>query len=86
MCGCSTHQSGEAGKTVIPQAGNLTLKVDDMTCGHCADTIKTAVESALPGALANPDPATKLVTIAGTADLNSVKAAILAAGYTPSAA
>ena len=71
---------------VVPEAGGLTLRVEDMTCGHCAGTIKKAVEAALPGTQVDPDPATKLVVIRGTTDLPAVRAAIAAAGYTPSAA
>ncbi|WP_082145793.1 heavy-metal-associated domain-containing protein [Microvirga massiliensis] len=86
MCGCSTHRSQEAGRTGVPEAGGLTLRVEDMTCGHCAGTIRKAVEAALPGTQVDPDPATRLVTVRGPADLPAVRAAIAAAGYTPSAA
>jgi copper chaperone len=86
MCGCSTHQSGNAGETAIPKDSNLTLRVEDMTCGHCAGTIKKAVEAALPGTQVDADPASKLVSIRGTADLATVKAIVTDAGYTPSAA
>jgi copper chaperone len=86
MCECSTHRSGETTKAVVPEADGLTLRVEDMACGHCAGTIKKAVEAALPGTQADPDPAAKLLTVRGTTDLPAVSAAIAAAGYTPSAA
>ena len=86
MCGCSSHRSGEVTKTAMPNPGGLTLRVEDMTCGHCAGTIRKAVEAALPGTQVDPDPATKLVSVRGTADLPAVRAAIAAAGYTPSRA
>ena len=86
MCGCSTHQSGNAGQTALPKDGSLTLRVEDMTCGHCAGTIKKAVESNLPGTQVDADPASKLVSIRGTADLAAVKAIVTDAGYTPSEA
>ncbi|WP_246742625.1 heavy-metal-associated domain-containing protein [Microvirga splendida] len=86
MCGCSTHQSGNTGQTPMPKAGSLTLRVEDMTCGHCAGTIKNAVESSLPGTQVDADPASKLVSIRGTADLAAVKAVVAEAGYTPSEA
>ena len=86
MCGCSTHQTSSAGQTALPKAGNLTLRVEDMTCGHCAGTIKKAVESSLPGTQVDADPASKLVSICGTADLVAVKAIVAEAGYTPSEA
>lgn len=86
MCGCSTYQAGSAGQTAMPMDGSLTLRVEDMTCGHCADTIKKAVEAALPGTEVHADPASKLVSIRGTADLAAVKAIVAEAGYTPSEA
>ncbi len=86
MCGCSTHQAGNAGGTALPNDGILTLRVEDMTCGHCAGTIKKAVESTLPGTQVAADPASKLVSIRGTADLAAVKAIVAEAGYTPSEA
>ena len=86
MCGCSTHHSETTGKTAMPTNGSLTLRVDDMTCGHCAGTIKQAVEAAIPGTQVDADPATKLVSIQGTADLSAVKTIVTEAGYTPSVA
>jgi copper chaperone len=64
----------------------ITLKVEDMACGHCAGAITKAVEGAVPGARVAADPATKLVTVTGAADRAKVEAAISAAGYTPKAA
>jgi copper chaperone len=66
--------------------GSLTLRVEDMTCGQCAGTIKKAVESAMPGTQVDADPAAKLVSIRGTTDLAAVKAIVTDAGYTPSEA
>ena len=86
MCGCSTHQTGTAGQTTLLNEGSLTLRVEDMTCGHCAGTIKKAVESTLPGTQVDADPASKLVSIRGTTDLAAVRAIITSAGYTPSEA
>ncbi|PVE25707.1 hypothetical protein DC522_05175 [Microvirga sp. KLBC 81] len=53
-------------------AGGLTLRIEDMTCGHCAGTIKRAVESALPGIRVDADPASKPESVRGTADLSAV--------------
>ncbi|SCY64478.1 heavy-metal-associated domain-containing protein [Microvirga guangxiensis] len=86
MCGCSTHQTENAGQTTMPKDGSLTLRVEDMTCGHCAGTIKKAVEAALPGTQVDAEPASRLVSIRGTADLAAVKAIVTEAGYTPSEA
>jgi copper chaperone len=86
MCGCSTHQAGNTGQMTATMDGSLTLRVEDMTCGHCAGTIKKAVESTLPGTQVDADPASKLVSIRGTTDLAAVKAIVTNAGYTPSEA
>ena len=82
MCGCSTHQA-QSGTTAERDLNAVTLKVEDMTCGHCASTITKAVEAGLPGAQVQADPATKLVSIRGTHDLAKVEALIVGAGYTP---
>jgi copper chaperone len=82
MCGCSTHQP-ESGTTAKRDPNLLTLKVEDMTCGHCASTIIKAVEAGLPGARVQADPATKLVSIQGTRNLTKIEALIVGAGYTP---
>ena len=82
MCGCSTHQAQSSATTERdPMA--MTLKVEDMTCGHCASTITEAVEAGLPGARVHADPATKIVSVWGTRDLAKVEALIVSAGYTP---
>jgi copper chaperone len=73
MCGCSTHQTQET-------------QVEDMTCGHCAGTIKKAIETGLPGTQVDADPASKLVSVRGSTDLSSIKALVTEAGYTPTVA
>jgi len=82
MCGCSTHQA-QPGTNTERDPNAVTLKVEDMTCGHCASTITKAVEAGLPGARVQADPATKLVSIQGTQDLAKIEALIVGAGYTP---
>jgi copper chaperone len=82
MCGCSTHQA-QSGTTAERDPNAVTLRVEDMTCGHCASRITKAVEAGLPGAQVQADPATKLVSIRGTRDLAKVEALIVGAGYTP---
>jgi copper chaperone len=85
MCGCSTHQS-QASQAVERHPDTLTLRVEDMTCGHCAGTIKKAIETGLPGTSVEADPASKLVSVRGSTDLTSIKALVSEAGYTPTAA
>ena len=82
MCGCSTHQA-QSSTTTERDPTAVILKVEDMTCGHCASTITKAVEAGLPSARVQADPATKLVSIRGTQDVAKVEALIAAAGYTP---
>ena len=83
MCGCSTHQP-QSCTTTEPDPNAVTVKVEDMTCGHCAGTITKAIEANISGAQVHADPATKLVLVRGTADLLAIKDLIAAAGYTPS--
>jgi len=85
MCGCSAHQT-QATQTVDRDPTALTLRVEDMTCGHCAGTIKKAIETGLPGTSVEADPASKLVSVRGSTDLSSIKALVTEAGYTPTAA
>jgi copper chaperone len=85
MCGCSTHQS-QATQAAERHPAALILRVEDMTCGHCAGTIKKAVETGLPGTRVDADPASKLVSVLGSTDLTSIKALVAEAGYTPTAA
>ncbi|WP_227385654.1 heavy-metal-associated domain-containing protein [Microvirga rosea] len=82
MCGCSPHQS-QATPLVEHQADTLTLRVEDMTCHHCAGAIKKAIETGLPGTSVAADPISKLVAIRGSTDLRSIKALVTEAGYTP---
>ena len=67
----------------MSQASQITLRVPDMNCGHCAGTITQAVENGVPGARVVADPATKLVSVDGASVAGAVKALIKAAGYTP---
>jgi len=82
MCGCSNHTS-QPSQAAKPDPSALVLRVDDMACGHCADTIRKAIETRLPGTQVEADPASKLVSVRGSADLTSIKALVTEAGYTP---
>lgn len=85
MCGCSTPQT-QTTQAVERDPNALTLRVEDMTCGHCAGTIKKAIETGLPGTSVEADPASKLVSVRGSTDLSSIEALVSEAGYTPTAA
>lgn len=64
----------------------LSFRVEDMSCGHCAGTIKGAIEGSIPGARVEADPVRKLVSVSGATDRAQVAALIAEAGYTPEAA
>ncbi|RDI57159.1 heavy-metal-associated domain-containing protein [Microvirga subterranea] len=85
MCGCSIHQT-QTTQNFERDPSALTLRVEDMTCGHCAGTIKKAIETGLPGTSVDADPASKLVSVRGSTDLGAIKALVTEAGYTPTAA
>ena len=82
MCGCATHQNQKAtpSETVC---GAVTLKVEDMTCSHCASTIEKAITAALPGTMVDANPVSKLVSVHGSTDWDTIKAIVSGAGYTP---
>ena len=80
---CCQPRTQTAATTVAPPEGAISFQVDDMTCGHCAGTIKTAIESKLPGTSVDADPASKLVSVRGGADFSALKSIVTAAGYTP---
>ena len=84
MCSCQQHSTTTSATTPAP-GGAISFRVEDMTCGHCAGTIKQAVEGKVPGTSVSADPGSKLVSVEGSADVAAIRSAITAAGYTPSA-
>ncbi len=85
MCECSTYQSRPS-KAAERDPNALAIRVADMTCGQCAGTITEAIETGLPGAKVEADPASKIVSVHGATDLAAVEALVARAGYTPGAA
>ncbi|GAB4551692.1 MAG: hypothetical protein Tsb0014_45810 [Pleurocapsa sp.] len=63
---------------------SIKLKVPDMACGACAETITKAVLTVDPKASVKADTKTKQVMVETQANQSSIKDAIAAAGYTPS--
>ena len=59
----------------------LKLKVPDMTCGHCAQTVEKAVKSVDPTAEVKDDLALKTVSVHTTAPDERVSDVIRSAGY-----
>ncbi len=84
MCSCQQHSTTASAITPAP-GGAISFRVEDMTCGHCAGTIKQSVESKVLGTSVTADPGSKLVSVQGSADVAAIKSAITSAGYTPSA-
>ncbi|WP_207460694.1 cation transporter [Azospirillum sp. SYSU D00513] len=59
----------------------LTLKVEGMTCGHCAQTVTKAVEALPAVERALVDLTAGEVTVEGSAEESAVRKAIEDAGY-----
>ena len=60
----------------------LQLKVPNMACSACGDTIAKAITAIDPTAQIQADPKTKLVNVETQAAEAAVKEAIVGAGYT----
>ena len=84
MCSCQQHSTTASPATAAPD-GAISFRVEDMTCGHCAGTIKQAIEGKIPGTSVTADPGSKLVSVQGSADIAAIRSAVRAAGYTPGA-
>lgn len=59
----------------------IELKVEGMTCGGCAATVRTAVAEVAPKARMEIEIATGTLRVEGDADEGRVRAAIEQAGY-----
>lgn len=59
----------------------LQLKVPNMACGACANTITKAVTAVDPTAKVEADTKTKMVSIETQQSETAIKEAIAAAGY-----
>lgn len=60
---------------------NLELKVPNMVCGGCAETITQAVIEIDPQASVKADPESKKVVVNTKASESSVREAITSAGF-----
>jgi len=69
----------------VARAGAVRLRVPDMSCNHCAQTITEALQKVDGVRLVGADPASKLVTIETDSpdDVARATAAIRAAGFSP---
>lgn len=61
----------------------IELKVPNMACGACGETITQAILSIDPKASVKADPKTKQVIVNTQVSESSIREAISAAGYPP---
>jgi copper chaperone len=59
----------------------LQLKVPEMTCGGCLNTITKAIKTVDTHAIVQGDPKTKTVLVETQAPETTIKAAIAQVGY-----
>jgi copper chaperone len=59
----------------------LQLKVPNMACSACSETITKAIQAVDPTAKVEADPKTKLVSVETQTGEAAIKEAITAAGY-----
>lgn len=78
---CDAHRPIEQTSTAAVPASGITFHVPDMTCGHCAGTIRSAFEKNLPGTEVAIDVSSSRVTVSGEED--AAAQIIRTAGYTP---
>ncbi|MBB5367260.1 MULTISPECIES: heavy-metal-associated domain-containing protein [unclassified Janthinobacterium] len=57
------------------------LQVENMSCGHCVGSVTKAVQGIDPAAQVQIDLASKSVKVESSGALDSIKAAIVDAGY-----
>jgi copper chaperone len=57
------------------------LQIEGMSCGGCANSVKRSVQAVDGNATVHVDLATKKVQIETGADIDTVRAAIVEAGY-----
>lgn len=60
----------------------LQLKVPNMACAACGETITKAIKTIDPNAIVSADPKTKLVNVETRATATEIEQAIATAGYT----
>jgi copper chaperone len=60
----------------------LSLKIPNMACSACGDTITKAIQAIDPAATVQADPKTKLLQVDTQAAETAIRNAITTAGYT----
>jgi copper chaperone len=61
----------------------VEFKLPDMTCGHCAATVKRTVQALDAAAQVDVDLPTHMVRIETSADEAALRAALTEEGYAP---
>ncbi|MDB5800833.1 MAG: copZ [Rhodocyclales bacterium] len=64
----------------------VEFRVEDMSCGHCVDTITKAIKAADPNAAVEINLQAHVVRVESELAAEDISAAIVDAGYTPVAA
>lgn len=57
------------------------LKVEGMSCGHCVNAVTKSVQAVDASAKVDVDLSQQKVTVASSAPLDAIKAAVVDAGY-----
>ncbi len=61
----------------------LELTLPTMTCGHCVSVVTKAIKQTDPQAVVEIDLASHRVRVKTTKDRETIKAAVVEAGYVP---
>jgi len=61
----------------------IQLNIPQMSCGHCAQAVKQAVQEVDPQAKVDVNLSTKQVTVESQADRAKIVASLAEAGYQP---
>lgn len=75
---CEKHQD-HANDASEPTISGARFKVAEMTCDHCAATIRKAFATTMPGTAISIDLGAREVTVAG--DASAAAETLRAAGY-----
>lgn len=59
----------------------MDLRIENMTCGGCAKSVTTAIQSVDPDARVETDPAERMVKVETTATQVAIRRALEEAGY-----
>lgn len=81
---CEAHRHADAHKAAGHKA-DLAFHVKDMTCGHCAGVITSALTKTFPGVSVHADTAARMVYVNGATDAKAVGGIIADAGYASTA-